>query len=114
MERDRLMQMATTATSRGILNQRILHRLQSVNSIDTHTVSRLGLLRIYKRRLKHAKGNLKLLEQTRNLVEFLSGYPRDELTMITAAWGARDYTLLLADETESQILHWMEMFGDKR
>ncbi|MFD5174655.1 hypothetical protein ACFWM1_02495 [Nocardia sp. NPDC058379] len=111
MDREALEHLVADAIPRGIADPNLLARIRQASEIGAHPASRPSLLRIYKRRLKHTRGDATLTRLTEDLVDFLTTYPHDDLLMIEVANEDGYYTFLLADLEASQLLHWMQMFG---
>ncbi|MGY0497402.1 hypothetical protein ACWZHB_02755 [Nocardia sp. FBN12] len=113
MDKKALEGLVAEAISRGTVAPSLFSKVRNANEISMLPVSRSILFRIYKRRLKHARGNPVLLESTEELVDFLADYPNDELLMIDVADHDDCHAFLLASRETSKVLHWMRMFGER-
>ncbi|MFZ2527674.1 MAG: hypothetical protein WAX14_08485 [Rhodococcus sp. (in: high G+C Gram-positive bacteria)] len=114
MPREKLLRLAIEAVPRGVTDQSLVSIISSATEIEVSRASTDSLLRIYRRRLKHTGGDKKLLTITQQLVDFLSDYPREELTWISVTGKGRHPTFLLCNPERTRILHWMRMFGARK
>ncbi|MFH8625745.1 hypothetical protein ACH4A8_28315 [Streptomyces vietnamensis] len=111
METSQLRKLVHAAAHKGARHQEILNSIQGGFSFEAGKVSRNSLLRTYERRLSKTPGEGELHEQTANLVNFLRDHPGEFLTMISIRPEGGGFQLFLADEEETEILFWMEMFS---
>ncbi len=114
MDSEQLETLVTAAIPSGIVDQALIPKIRTASKIEATNTSVSGLLRTYKRRLKHTGGDESLLTMTHELIEFLNKCQRDELSMIYISAPNGYYTFLLADPETSEILHWMRMFGNRK
>lgn len=111
MDKGELRILLDTAIQDGVCTARVLDIVGGAYSIDSGTVSRSDFVHIYSRRLARAQRGSALHEATRKLVDFLEGFPDEELSMISVRSGDGGFELFLADTAESRILFWMSMFS---
>lgn len=112
MDKSELKYLIEDASSRGIVDRRIVEEIGEEFRCDSGVTPTASLLHMYTRRLKRTTEGSDLHTRTANLVAFLREYPGDSLSMISVRPADGGGLLLfLADPEENKILHHMQMFG---